>query len=152
MKIFLGTDHAGFELKEKIKQWLDEWGYDFEDLGAFSFDAQDDYPDFIDPVAKKVEEDPENNKGIVLGGSGQGEAIVANRHKGVRATVYAARELDLELVRLMREHNNSNVLSLGARFVLEDDAKQVVKFWLETPFPGEERHKRRIAQLSEFDI
>jgi len=146
-KIFLGTDHAGFELKEKIKQWLDEWGYEYEDLGAFSYDAEDDYPDFIRLVAEKVSQDPENNRGIVLGGSGQGEAMVANRHKGVRATVYAARSLDLELVKLMREHNNSNILSLGARFVPEEDAKQVVKAWLETSFPGEERHKRRIAKI-----
>ena len=146
-KIFLGTDHAGFELKEKIKQWLDEWGYDQEDLGAFSFDKEDDYPDFIRPVAEKVSQDPENNRGIVLGYSGQGEAMVANRYKGVRATVYAARSLDLELVKLMRRHNDSNVLSLGARFVSEEDAKEVTKTWLEAPFPSEERHVRRIAKI-----
>lgn len=145
--IYIGSDHAGFELKEKIKGWLKEWGYEFEDMGPFSFDPQDDYPDFIRPVAEKVSEDPENNRGIVLGGSGQGEAMVCNRSKGVRATVYAARALDLELVKLMRTHNNSNVLSLGARFVPEEDAKEVVKTWLETPFSGEERHKRRIAKI-----
>ena len=147
VKIFLGTDHAGYALKEKIKQWLDEWGYDHEDMGAFSYDKDDDYPDFIRLAAEKVAEDPKNSRGIVIGGSGQGEAIVANRHKGVRATVYAARKLDLELVKLMREHNDSNVLSLGSRFVPEEEAKQVVKTWLETPFPGEERHKRRIAKI-----
>jgi ribose 5-phosphate isomerase B len=151
MKIFLGTDHAGYALKEKIKQWLDEWGYDHEDMGAFSYDETDDYPDFIRPVAEKVAlrqaQGDYDAKGIVIGGSGQGEAMVANRHKGVRATVYAARSLDLELVKLMREHNDSNVLSLGARFVPEDDAKQVVKLWLEIPFPGEDRHKRRIAKI-----
>jgi len=147
MKIYLGTDHAGFELKEKIKQWLNEWGYEHEDLGAFSYDAQDDYPDFVHKVGRKVADDPKNNRGIVLGGSGQGEAMVANRHKGVRAAVYAARTLDLELVKLMREHNDSNVLSLGARFVLEEDANEVVKTWLETSFPGEDHHKRRIAKI-----
>ena len=147
MKIFLATDHAGFELKERIKQWLSEWGYEYEDMGAFSYDENDDYSDRIKPVAKKVAKDPKSNRGIVLGGSGQGEAIVCNRKKGVRATVYAARKLDLELVKLMREHNDSNVLSLGARFVPEEDAKQVVKTWLETPFPGEDRHKRRIAKI-----
>ncbi|MBI1888641.1 MAG: RpiB/LacA/LacB family sugar-phosphate isomerase [Candidatus Spechtbacteria bacterium] len=147
MKIFLAADHAGFYLKEKIKEWFEEWGYEQEDMGAFSYDAEDDYPDFIRPVAEKVAEDPENNRGIVLGGSGQGEAMVCNRYKGIRATVYAARKLDLELVKLMREHNDSNVLSLGARFVPEEDAKKVVKIWLETPFPGEERHKRRIAKI-----
>ncbi|MFY9457867.1 MAG: RpiB/LacA/LacB family sugar-phosphate isomerase [Candidatus Spechtbacterales bacterium] len=147
MKIFLATDHAGFELKERIKQWLLEWGYKYEDMGAFAYDAEDDYPDFIRPVAEKVSQDPENNRGIVIGGSGQGEAIVSNRYKGVRAAVYVARSLDLELVRLMREHNDSNVLSLGARFVSEEDAKEVVRVWLETPFSGEERHKRRIAKI-----
>lgn len=147
MKIFLGTDHAGFHLKEKIKFWLDEWGFDYEDMGAFEYIGQDDYPDFIRPVAKKVAEDPENHRGIVLGGSGQGEAIVCNRQRGVRATVYAARSLDLELVKLMREHNNSNVLSLGAFLVPEEDVKKVIKLWLETPFPGEERHVRRIAKI-----
>jgi ribose 5-phosphate isomerase B len=147
MKIYLGTDHAGFALKEKIKQWLGEWGYDHEDLGAFSYDAEDDYPDFMHKVGEKVSQDPDNNRGIVLGGSGQGEAMVANRHKGVRATVYAARVLDLELVKLMREHNDSNVLSLAARFVPEEDAKEVVKTWLEAPFAGEERHVRRIAKI-----
>lgn len=151
MKIFLGTDHAGFYLKEKIKEWLAEWGYEYEDMGAFEYDEQDDYPDFIKPAAEKVAlrqaQGDYDARGIVIGGSGQGEAMVANRHKGVRATVYAARQLDLELVKLMREHNNSNVLSLGARFVPEEDAKQVVKTWLETPFPGEDRHKRRIAKI-----
>jgi len=147
MKIFLGTDHAGFYLKEKIKQWLSEWEYEYEDMGAFAYNEQDDYPDFIRPAARKVSEDLENNRAVVLGGSGQGEAIVCNRYKGVRATVYAARQLDLELVKLTREHNDSNVFSIGARFVPEDDAKQVIKLWLETPFPGEERHKRRIAKI-----
>ena len=147
MKVYLGTDHAGYALKEKIKQWLDEWGYDQEDMGAFAHDTEDDYPDFIRPVAERVSQDSENNRGIVLGGSGQGEAMAANRHKGVRATVYAARSLDLELINLTREHNDSNILALAARFVPEEDAKEVVKVWLETPFPGEERHKRRIAKI-----
>lgn len=151
MKIFLGTDHAGLTLMEKIEGWLAEWGYEYENIDSFPgvppHSDLDDYPDFIRPVAKKVAEDPENHKGIVLGGSGEGEAIVCNRYKGVRAAVYAARDLDLELVRLFREHNNSNVLSLGARLVPEEDAKQVIKTWLETPFPGEERHVRRIAKI-----
>ena len=149
MKIFLATDHAGFELKEKMRQWLEEWGYDFEDLGAHAHNPNDDYPLLIKPAAEAVAKDPENHRAIVLGGSGQGEAMVCNRFKGVRATVYAARELDLELVKLMREHNDSNILSLGARFVPEEDAKQVVKAWLETPFSGEDRHARRIAQIDE---
>lgn len=147
MKIFLAADHAGFYLKEKIKEWISEWGYEYEDMGAFMYDENDDYPDFMHKVGARVSEDVENNRGIIIGGSGQGEAMVANRYKGVRAGVYAARQLDLELVKIMREHNNSNVLSLGARFVPEEDAKKVVKVWLETPFLGEERHKRRIAKI-----
>src|SRR3989338_2831330 len=122
MKVFLGTDHAGFAMKEKIKQWLGEWGCEYEDMGAFVREESDDYPDFVIPVACKVAEDAENFRGIVLGGSGQGEAIVANRQRGVRAAVYSARILDIELAKLMREHNNANVLSIGTRFVPEDDA------------------------------
>jgi len=150
MKIYLAADHAGFELKEKIEQWLKEWGYEYEDLGPHEYDKDDDYPKLISPAALKVAEDPVNNRAIVLGGSGQGEAIVCNRKEGVFATVYAAREFDQELVEKMRQHNNSNVLSLGARFVPEEDAKQVVKTWLETPFAGEERHVRRIAQIDQY--
>lgn len=145
-RVFLASDHAGFELKEKIEQWLKEWGYDFEDLGPHKYDAEDDYPLLIKPAAEAVAKDPENQRGIVIGGSGQGEAIVCNREKGVFATVYAAKKLDLELVMWMREHNNSNVLSLGARRVSEEDAKKVVKTWLDTPFGGG-RHARRIAQI-----
>jgi len=147
MKIYLAADHAGFELKKEIKQWLEEWGYAYEDMGAFKYDAPDDYPDFMHKVGEAVSADPEKSRGIILGGSGQGEAMVCNRYDGVRAAVYAARQLDLELVKLSREHNNANVLSLGARLVPEEDAKQVVKTWLETPFPGEERHVRRIAKI-----
>jgi len=147
MKVYLATDHAGFYLKEKIKFWLENWDYDYEDMGAFECIEQDDYPTFIRPAAKKVAEDPENHRGIVLGGSGQGEAIVCNRQPGVRAVVYAARKLDLELITATREHNNANILSIGARYVPEGDAKEVIKLWLELPFPGDERHVRRIAKI-----
>lgn len=147
MKIFLATDHAGFHLKEKIKFWLEEWGYDYEDMGAFEYIEQDDYPDFISLAAKEVAKDPENNRGIVLGASGQGEAIDANREPGVRAAVYAARKLDLELITDSREHNDANILSIGAEYVPENDAKEAIKLWLETSFPGEERHVRRIAKI-----
>ena len=147
MKIFLGTDHAGFYLKEKIKQWLEEWGYSYEDLGAFMYDEQDDYPRFIRPVAEKVARDPENYRGIVLGGSGQGEAIVCNRMKGVRAAVYYGG--NSKIVALSREHNNANILSLGARFVEEKEAKEAIKLWLDTACSTEERHQRRVAQIDE---
>jgi len=160
--IYLGCDHAGFELKEKIKEWLKEWGYEFEDKGAFEFDPQDDYPDFIRTAAKAVAKNPEDHKGIVLGGSGQGEAIVANRVKGVRTAVFygAPEKIGEEIIRLSREHNNANVLSLGARMIercidgglmSEDVLKRLIRLWLETPFPGEERHIRRIKQIDEED-
>jgi ribose 5-phosphate isomerase B len=145
MKIFLATDHAGFYLKEKVKFWLGKWGYDYEDLGAFEYIEQDDYPKFIRPAALKVSEDSENNRAIVFGGSGQGEAMVANRLPKVRAVVYCANNLDI--IKLSREHNDANVLSIGARFVSEEEAKEAIKLWLETPFSGEERHKRRIEKI-----
>lgn len=143
--IYLATDHRGFELKEKIKLWLKEWGYDYEDMGAFEYDEQDDYPDFVHKAAEKVSQDPENSKAIVLGASGQGEAVVSNRYKGVRAVVYYGGPEDI--IRLSREHNNANVLSLGTAFVDEEAVKISIKSWLETEFPGEERHTRRIEKI-----
>src|SRR3989344_9565448 len=86
--IFLGSDHRGFELKEKIKKWLSDWGHQYEDMGAFEYNQDDDYTDFVSKVAQKVSEDPENNRGIVLGMSGQGEAMLANKFKGARAAVF----------------------------------------------------------------
>ena len=145
MIIYLATDHAGFNLKEKIKQFLTELGYETQDFGAFSFESTDDYPDFVKLAAEAVAKDPENSRAIVLGGSGQGEAMVANRYKGVRAAVLD--KYDADIIKLSREHNNANVLSLGARFLKEEEALSAVKLWLETPFTGEERHKRRIAKF-----
>lgn len=147
MKVYLASDHAGFELKEKIKQWLKEWEYEAEDLGPHKYDPDDDYPELIKPAALKVAEDPEKNRAIVMGGSGQGEAMTCNAFgdKGVRAAVYYARDLDI--LNWMREHNNANALSLAARKLSDEDAKEAVKIFLEVPFPGEEKHKRRIGQL-----
>ncbi len=145
MKIFIGADHAGFEMKEKIKVYLHSLGYETNDEGAFKFDPTDDYPDFIDIVAKMVASDPENHRGIIFGGSGQGEAICANRFKHVRAAVFYGGPS--EAIKLSREHNNSNVLSLGARLVELDRAKEIIKLWLDTPFSGDDRHIRRIAKL-----
>lgn len=144
MKIFLGADHAGFELKEKISSYLKELGHEVEDMGAHTHEALDDYPDFIRPVAQAVSAHP-GAKGIILGGSGQGEAIVANRVSGVRAAVYYGGAVDI--VVLSREHNDANILSLGARFIEEEEAKEVVKLWLDTPFSGDERHMRRIKKI-----
>ncbi|MDP2664861.1 MAG: RpiB/LacA/LacB family sugar-phosphate isomerase [bacterium] len=144
--IYLGADHAGFELKEVIKNYLKEQGKEVEDLGAFELNEEDDYPDFVRPVAKKVAENPEQNQGIVLGGSGQGEAIVANRFKGVRAAVYYGG--DTEIVKLSRAHNNANILSLGARFLTKEQAIEAVDLWLKTPFDGG-HHERRIQKLDD---
>ena len=153
MKLYIGADHAGFELKQKLIPFLLSLGHEVEDKGAFSFDADDDYPDFVVPVAKAVSQNPNTVKGIILGGSGQGEAIVANRFSGVRAVVFNGqyqpkdgRDVPNEIV-ISREHNDSNILSLGARFLNEEDAKRAVKLWLETDFSNEERHARRIAKI-----
>ena len=145
--IYLGADHAGFELKEEIKKYLVEQGKEVEDLGAFELNQEDDYPDFVVPVAKKVAENPEQNRGIVLGGSGQGEAIAVNRFKGVRAAVYYGGPFDI--VKLSRQHNNANVLSLGARFLTKEQAIEVVDLWLETSFEAGP-HPRRIEKLDEI--
>jgi len=161
MIIFLGSDHAGFALKEKFKKYLTELGYQTKDLGNFVYDEKDDYPDFILPVARAVAADPERSRGIILGGSGQGEAMVANRIKGARAAVYygspefpevkprGKRGLTSgkDIIRLSREHNDANILSLAARFITEEEAKKAVKLWLETPFSKEERHIRRIKKI-----
>lgn len=142
--MYLAADHAGFQLKEEIKKYLRELGMEGEDLGAYRFNPDDDYPDFIIPVAKKVGEDPTNNRGIVFGGSGQGEAMAANKVKGIRAAVYYGGPLDI--VKLSRQHNNANILSLGARFLTPQQAKEAVKIWLDTAFEGG-RHQRRILKI-----
>jgi len=143
MKIHLATDHAGLELKNSIKDYLISKGQDVTDHGAHEYDAQDDYPDYIFPCAKAVAADPES-RGIILGGSGQGEAMAANRVRGVRAAVYYGSEK--EIVQLSRGHNNANVLSLGARFISEQVIYEVIETWLDKPFEGG-RHQRRIDKL-----
>ncbi len=149
MKIFIGTDHAGFELKQKLVPYLNELGYEAEDMGAHELNKEDDYSDFIAPVAEAVSKNTEA-KGIILGGSGQGEAIVANRVNGIRAAVYYGGSIDI--VRLSREHNDANILSLGARFITEDEAREAVKLWLRTEFSGEERHVRRLKKIDNLNI
>lgn len=145
MKIFLATDHAGFELKESLVEFIKNLGHEVVDYGATVYDKTDDYPDFIQKAAQSVSENPDEYRAVVLGGSGQGEAIVANRFSHVRATVFYGG--DNEIVRLGREHNNANILSLGARFISESEAKEAVKIFLETQFSGDERHIRRINKI-----
>lgn len=147
MKIYFGADHAGFELKGKLITYVKSLGHEVEDLGAFSLNPADDYPEFVIPVAKKVSDDLENVRGIIIGGSGEGEEIVANRFPGVRAVEYYGK--NLEIVKLSREHNDANILSLGARFLSESEAKEAVKLWLETPFSKDPRHIRRIEEIEQ---
>lgn len=150
MKIYIAADHAGFYLKKQLIQYLGLKGYEVEDCGAFEMNESDDYPDFIIPCAQKVAADRES-LGIVIGGSGQGEAIAANKVKGVRAAVfYTPVGGRFEIAKLAREHNNANVLSLGARFLTPDDAKRAVSTWLETEFEGG-RHIARLDKIKELE-
>ena len=146
MKIHLATDHAGLELKDKIKQYLIELGHDVIDHGAYEYDALDDYPDFIFPCAKAVAKDS-RSRGIILGGSGQGEAMAANRIKGARAAVFY--NGPKEIIELSRQHNNANILSLGARFMSEEEIYRIIEVWFNTGFE-EGRHQRRIDKLDNY--
>jgi ribose 5-phosphate isomerase B len=135
------------ELKQKLITHLKETGQEVEDCGAHTLDPEDDYPDFIYPCAVKVSKNP-GSMGIVIGGSGNGEAIMANKVKGIRAAVYyGAHE---EIVSLSRQHNNANVLSLGARFMSPEQAERAVDLWIETGFDGG-RHERRINKISNLE-
>ena len=140
--IVLATDHAGFKLKEYVKRFLIEKGYDIKDFGALEYDGLDDYPDFILPAAKYISE--HKLIGIIFGGSGQGEAMAANRIKGIRAAVFY--NGPDEIVELSRLHNNSNILSIGARFVSNQEVEKVIELWLSTDFE-EGRHEKRINKL-----
>ncbi len=144
MKIALGADHAGVALKEEIKTWLEADGHAIFDYGALEENPDDDYPDFVIPAAKAVASG-EAECAIIFGGSGQGEAIAANRIQGIRAVVYYG--LVEEILTLSREHNDANVLSLGARFLTSEEAREAVHIWLSTEFSGDERHIRRIKKL-----
>jgi len=144
MKIYIGSDHAGYDLKEKLKVFLKGLNHEVIDKGAFKLDENDDYPDFIVPVAEAVAKD-EASLGIILGGSGEGEQISANKIDGIRAVEYYGG--NLEIVKLGREHNDANILSLGARFIKEDEAFDAVKLFIETSFSNDERHIRRINKI-----
>ena len=145
MEIYIGSDHAGFEMKQKLVTYCNELGHSVHDLGPKHFEREDDYPDTIAPVARKVAADPKGSVGIVLGYSGTGEAIIANRFRGIRAANFYGGTM--EIIRLSREHNDANILSLGAGFLNDELAKQAVKLWLDTKFSGQERHARRIEKI-----
>jgi len=161
MKIALATDHAGFEKLKELEYFLESQGHECQNFGPEKLNPKDDYPDFIIPAAKAVASG-HFEKAIVLGGDGEGEAMAANKVKGIRCALYYGPAVPksavdaegdvshdpLEVVRLSRSHNDANILSLGARFLTIDEMKQVVKLWLDTPFSGEERHQRRIDKLN----
>lgn len=144
MKIHLATDHAGFNHKEIVRKFLQSKDYQVIDHGNYIYDDNDDYPDFVTPAAEAVAQDPES-MGILFGYSGQGEAMTANKIKGVRAVAFYGGSEDI--LSLSRDHNNANILSIGANFVPEDKVCDAVIFWMLTPFSGSPRHKRRIEKF-----
>lgn len=166
MKIYIGADHAGYNLKEKLKNFISEnLLLEIVDKGAFTLDKNDDYPDFVKEVATSVAGEP-NTFGIVIGGSGQGEAICANKIKSIRAALFYGEQLPkeeidkegnksvdpYEIVKLARRHNNANILSLGARFINEEEAKTAVKIFIETNFDNRvERHTRRLEKINKIE-
>lgn len=146
MRVHIGSDHAGLEFKAKIIEHLKTQGHDVVDHGPFEFDPLDDYPVFCIPAAEAVAKEP-GSFGIVLGGSGNGEQMAANKVKGVRAALVWS----LETAKLAREHNNANVISLGGRMHPEKFCLDLVDMFLATSFPGDERHVRRIGQLTKYE-
>jgi ribose 5-phosphate isomerase B len=146
MKVYLGSDHAGFELKQHLVQWLLSAGHDVVDVGAAKYDAEDDYPSYCFDAAARVVADP-GSLGVVVGGSGNGEQIAANKVRGVRAALAWSEET----AQLARSHNDANVVGIGARMHTPDQAVAIVTAFLSTPFSGDERHKRRIAQVTAYE-
>jgi len=146
MKIYLATDHAGFEFKEQIKKYLIENQYDVVDCGALTFESSDDYPDYISKVGENVGKDI-NSFGVVLGKSGAGECMVANKFKNVRAFL----AVNEQNVKLAREHNDANVISIGSEIITLDQAKKLIELFLKTPFSNEERHVRRINKIRDLE-
>lgn len=147
MRIYIGSDHAGFELKRELVKFLEEKGYKVFDCGPEVYDHGDDYPDYISKVAEAVSQESDA-KGIVLGWSGQGEAMAANRFPNVRCALFYGGTK--HIITLSREHNDANILSLGAHFITTKEAKEAVNLWLDTEFSGEERHERRIKKIDSF--
>ncbi len=160
MKIALTTDHAGMEVISSLREYIQSLGHECEYYGPSELATDDDYPDYMFPAARAVA-NGDCQMGVLLGGSGQGEAIAANRIAGVRCAVYygsvkpvgsidvsgSTATDEFEILRLSRQHNDANVLSLGARFLSLEDMKSAISLWLATPFSGDERHQRRISKL-----
>ncbi|WP_232667219.1 ribose-5-phosphate isomerase [Pseudonocardia sp. TRM90224] len=146
MRVYLGSDHAGFELKAKLVEHLSALGHDAVDVGPISYDAADDYPPFCVEAARRTLDD-EGSLGVVIGGSGNGEQIAANKVPGVRAAL----AWSVETATLARQHNNAQVVSIGARMHSTEDALGIVAAFVTTPFSGDPRHQRRIDLLAEYE-
>lgn len=146
MRVHVGCDHAGYELKNLLARYLRTMGHDVVDHGAHDFDPEDDYPPFCIETAQGVVDEP-GSLGIVLGGSGNGEQIAANKVPGVRAAL----AWSVETATLAREHNDANVIGIGARMHTVEEAFEITRAFLETPFSQAERHQRRIDQLAEYE-
>jgi len=146
MRIHIGSDHAGLELKAELIKHLSEKGHDVTDHGPHEYDALDDYPDFCIPAAEAVAQDP-SSLGIVLGGSGNGEQIAANKVKGVRAAL----AWSIETAKLARDHNNANVIAVGGRMHEISFVKEIIDAFIGQPFSNDERHVRRIKKISDFE-
>ncbi|MEX1111887.1 MAG: RpiB/LacA/LacB family sugar-phosphate isomerase [Candidatus Andersenbacteria bacterium] len=147
MNIYIAADHNGFEMKNELVSWLKEQGHTVTDMGPESFDKEDDYPDFGIKVATAVGENPKENYGILLCGSGVGMSVIAGKVPGVRAALIH----DPVIAEAAQRDDDINVLSLGASYISLEEAKNVITAWLNTPFSGEERHKRRIQKIAEYE-
>ncbi len=147
MLIYLGADHRGFQLKESLKKYLKESGYEVVDVGNANYDQADDYPDFAALVGRKISLDPDNSKGILICGSGVGVDVAANKFKNV----YSALAINSNQAMASRNDDNANVLSLAADYLNEEEAKKIVSVWLQTPFSGEERHNRRLEKIKKLE-
>jgi ribose 5-phosphate isomerase B len=147
MLIYIGADHRGFNLKERIKNFLHGLGYEVADLGAADYEDNDDYTDFASAVARKVNAEPERDRGILICGSGVGMDIVANKFKGARSAL----ALSADQIFDARHDDDVNILSLAADFTTEEDAFKIVRIFLETPFADEERYRKRIEKIFQID-
>lgn len=145
-KIYIGADHAGFELKEKIKKWWEKEGIPYIDIGAHEFNPEDDYPDFAEIVAKKVAQT--ESLGILICGSAQGMCIAANKIKGARAVIPSS----LKEVRLTRQHNNANIICLSGWFNNFHKARKMIKCFLTTSFSAEPKHVRRVKKIKKLEL
>ncbi len=149
MLIYFAGDHAGFEMKGKLMDFARSLGHEVEDLGPLEPKSGDDYSDYVIPLAKKLAGRPSTEeRGIVVAGSGQGEMIAMNRVKGARAALFCP--CNLELIKASRDHNDSNIFSIGARFCTLQEAEKGMRLWLDTPFSNEERHIRRLRKNDEL--